>query len=331
MLALRRLRILVYRSIKGYFDDGCSHRAAAIAYYVLFSIFPLVIFSVGVFGLVLQDAKLQADLVDRIMDSLPLSQEEGRDDVTEALEAVASDRSGAIGIIGLLALAWSGSAMFGVVRSSLNFVLDVQTPRPILLQKLLDLGFVVAVAPFFLGSIIATAALRFAQRTSEDLDFLDDLAHGMGAAWWLASATLPIVISCLAFFLVYWLVPARRIKAMYVVAGAVFAAILFEGVKVGFNVYLEHFSRYDLIFGSLGALVAFMFWVYLSASILLLGAEVLSELPAVMAGNFDAPQPSLAPSQPLSRKVQRFLLGLVVRPRTNGTEAGENPRRSDGT
>jgi membrane protein len=319
MLPVRRLGILGYRSVKGYFDDGCSQRAAAISYYVLFSLFPLVIFTVSILGLVLEDDALQADVVDAIMESIPLTEDQGRDDVTTALENVATTRSSAIGIVGLLALAWSGSAMFGVVRSSLNHVFRVITPRPIVPQKLIDLGIVLAFAPFFIGSVVATSALRLARTASEDLHYLGDLPENLGAAWWVASTALPIAISFVAFFFTYWLIPARRTRAKYVVAGALLAAVLFEVVKLGFTIYLENFSSYDVVFGSLGAVVAFLFWVYLSANILLLGAEFVSETPDVMAGRFDVRQPG--PRRTAKQKAVRLLRSLIMRPKDETPEA----------
>ena len=324
---LRRLRVLVYRSVKAFVDDGCSQRAAAISYYVLFSIFPLVIFSVGIMGLVLKDTKLQNDLVNNIMDNIPLSQDKGRNDVTQALQNVAHTRSGAIGIIGLIGLAWSGSSMFGVVRSALNNAFHGQANRPLVMGKLIDLGLVLAFAPFFVGSVVATSALRYAQTRSESLPVLSHLADELGTGWAIAAIVLPILISCVAFFLLYWLIPSRRVKARYVLPGALLAAVLFEGVKIGFNVYIEHFSSYDVVFGSLGAVVAFLFWVYISANIMLFGAEVVSELPDVAAGRFDAPQPSTQPSQPLGKKVLRLLSSLVVRgpDRTDASRPEEEP------
>jgi membrane protein len=325
-VAWRRLKNLVYRSIKGFFDDGCTQRAAAISYYVLFSIFPLMIFTVGVLGLFLRDEGLQQDIVDEIMANFPLSQDEGRDDVAEALQSVAQEQVGAVGIFGLVTLAWSSSALLGVIRSSLNLVYEVKTPRPPAIQKLLDLGGVLIFAPFFLGSIVATSALRFAKRTSEDADFVGRLAEAFGLAWWVASIALPILLSCIAFFLVYWLIPARRVRPIHILPGAIIAAILFEATKVGFNVYLENFTSYDVIFGSLGAVVAFLFWVYLSANILLLGAEFVSETPAVAAGRYDVKAPATGPRVSPGQKVVRFLRSLVIRSRSEDEARPSGPR-----
>ncbi len=327
-MLMRRIRTLIFRSVHGFVTDGCSQRAAALSYYVLFSLFPLIIFSVGMIGLILQDRSLQADLVDEIMANIPLSQDEGRDDVTSALSKVARDQSGAIGAVGLLGLAWSGSAMFGVLRSSLNVVFQVSQPRPLLIQKLVDIGIVLSFTPFFILSITATSVLRLAQIASEDIPVLGPAADSLGFGWYVASLALPVLISFIAFFLVYWLVPAQRLHARYIVPGAILAAVLFEVVKVGFNVYLENFSQYDVVFGSLGAVVAFLFWVYLSANIMLLGAEVASEMPGVWSGEYDEPRPSRGPKRSLGKKVLRLARSLVLHPKDE-PDAPEREEKGD--
>jgi membrane protein len=326
MLLMRRSGVLIYRAVRAFFADNCSQRAAALSYYVLFSLFPLLILSVGILGLVIKDSKLQADIVDEVMQNIPLSQDKGRSDVTDALTAVTRDRSGAIGIFGLLGLAWSGSAVFGVLRSSLNAVFRVQAPRPPVIQRLVDLGIALSFAPLFVASIAATSVLRVARHTSEGLPLVGDLQHALGAGWWAASLFLPTLVSCAAFFLVYWLVPARRLQWRHLVPGAVLASVLFEAVKISFSVYLENFGNYDLVFGSLGAVVAFLFWVYLSANILLLGAEVAAETPYVVAGAYDKRGPSTGPSRTLPQKIGHELRKLILQPKPEvEPPAGEEP------
>ena len=65
------------------------------------------------------------------------------------------------------------------------------------------------------------------------------------------------------------------------------AAFLFEAAKLGFSLYIENFSNYEVVFGSLSAVVIFLFWVFISANIMLFGAEVASEYPRVMRGDYD--------------------------------------------
>ncbi|HEU0075563.1 MAG TPA: YihY/virulence factor BrkB family protein [Dehalococcoidia bacterium] len=313
-MLLRRLRILLFRSVKAFYDDSCTQRAAALSYYVLFSLFPLLIVSVAIIGFFLQDETLQQDIVNEIMDNIPLSQNEGRDDVTDALQHVASDQKGAIGLVGLLGLAWAGSALFGVLRSSLNAVFHFEHTRTMLVRKLYDLGIALSFTPFFILSIAATSTLRIARRASEDVPIFGAAAEEFGFGWDIASFLMPVLISFVAFFLVYWLVPARRLQPRYIAAGAALAAVLFEIVKVGFSVYLENLVNYDVVFGSLGAVVAFLFWVFLSANTMLLGAEVTSQLPAVVSGLYDPPPRPRGPRRPVVERVLGMARGLVIRP-----------------
>jgi membrane protein len=313
-MLLRRLRILAFRSVKAFFEDSCSQRAAALSYYVLFSLFPLMILSVGIISFFLRDQSLQQDIVDQIMKNIPLSQDEGRANVSEALRNVASDQGGAIGIIGLIGMAWSGSALFGVLRSSLNVVFKVEQRRPLLIQKLFDIGIVLSFTPFFVLSIAATSTLRIAKRASEDVPVFGPAAQQLGFGWDVASFLLPVLISFVAFFLVYWLVPARRQPPRYIVPGALVAAVLFEIVKIGFNIYLENLGNYDVVFGSLGAVVAFLFWVFLSANTMLLGAEVTSLVPEALSGSYETPSQSQGPTLTAKERILHQARNLVLRP-----------------
>lgn len=103
--------------------------------------------------------------------------------------------------------------------------------------------------------------------------FLRDLAK----VWYLGMALLPLAFSFVIFALVYRFVPNDRISWRDVWPGALLAAFLFEVAKNAFAWYLANFANYSLVCGSLGAVIAFLFWSYLSALILLLGAELASE------------------------------------------------------
>ena len=92
--------LLLRRSVQEFFDDNCTQMAAAISYYVLFSLFPLLIFLVGILGLVLQNSEAQQDLIDAVLDFIPLSEDEGRDEVSQAVRGVAGGRSGGLGVFG---------------------------------------------------------------------------------------------------------------------------------------------------------------------------------------------------------------------------------------
>jgi YihY family inner membrane protein len=144
---------------------------------------------------------------------------------------------------------------------------------------------IVAMGLFFLMSISATAFIELVRRLAATLTVLtryalvNKILGEAGFMWDIASYGVPFGLSLVAFVFAYWIIPAERVPLRLVLPGAVVAAMLFESCKSVFVLYLSNFARYDLIFGSLAAVTAFLFWVYLSALILLFGAEVASELP----------------------------------------------------
>ncbi len=307
---MRFLLTLSRRSVEEFFADNCTQMAAAISYYVLFSLFPLLIFVVGILGLFLQNSALQEDVIDSVLENIPLTEDEGRNDVTEAVRGVAGVGSGALGLFGLIGMAWSGSNMFGIIRRSINTAYDLEYQRPLVQQKLLDLAMVAGMGAFFLASIGATGFLRVVRQRSEDIPYLGDAAERTGFIWDATSFLIPLTLSFLAFAFLYWVVPATKVRVRDVWLGALVAAVLFEATKITFSIYLENFGNYDVVFGSLGAVAAFLFWVYLSANILLLGAEVASEHPRVLRGDYAEAQP--APARPLRETVRARVRGLFV-------------------
>ena len=310
-------------AVKRYFGDDCPQMAAAISYYALFSVFPLLIFLTGVAGIVLQDEQAQSDVVDEVLNMVPLDEGEGRDAVVDAVNAV-SGGSPALGALGLIGMAWSGSAVFGAVRKSLNRVYGVQAAaRPFVQQKLVDLAMVLAVGLFFLASITATASLRIVRANSHELGEVGEFAESVDVAWDLASFLIPLVLSFVAFFIVYTLVPAGRRSSRHTWPGALLAALLFEAAKISFSIYLEHFAAYDLVYGSLGAVVALLFWVYLSANVMLLGAELAD------ANARPAPAQASHDDAPLREKAWRVMRGFFVSADEGGTraEGRETPAR----
>jgi len=281
---VRRLLILTVRSIQEFGDDRCTHMAAAISYYALFSLFPLLIFMVSIFGIFLQSSSLQEDLIDKVLEFIPLTSDEGRDEVREAIGAI-TGISIPLSMVGLLGLAWSASALFGAIRTSLNIAWDIETSRHFVKQKLLDLGMVAGVGLFFLLSIGTTTLLRTTQEASSDI--LGPLSSNTAFFWRVIPYLMPAIFSFGAFMVLYRFVPSAPIKVGDIWPGALIATIFFEIIKNGFSFYIANFGRYDVIYGSLGAVVTLLFWMYLSAVILLLGAEIASEYPRVKSGKYD--------------------------------------------
>jgi membrane protein len=276
--AWRLARALTTRSVGEFFEDGCPQRAAAISYYTLFAVFPLAILSVVAFGIVISRADARAQVIDFLLDNLPLQPGKGRADLEQLLAGVTRNTA-TLGVVGFAGLLFSSSGVMTAIRHALNVAFDrSDESRPPLSGKALDILLVVAAGLFALLSLGLTIALRFAAGVGDRTGgFAADVARVVLDLGEL----LPLVLAFAVFLFLYRVVPSGRVLLRDVWPGALVGAIGYELAKVGFGVYLQNFGNYSAIYGSLGAIVAFLFFVFIAANAFLLGAEFASEWPGV--------------------------------------------------
>jgi len=316
---MRTLLLLAKHTVRRYSDDNCSLLAAAISYYVLFSVVPLTILLASIFGFVMRNESTRQQMVDRIVQATPLEQQRGANLVSDTIKGV-SQVSVPLTVVGLAGLAWSASAMFAAVRRGLNIAFGVEKGRPVVQQKLVDLGMLVGLGLVLLISVAGTGFLRMLRARS--LNLLGPLSSGSSLFWEVVPFLAPAVFSFLLFLLVYRYVPRVGLGFRDVWPGALLAAALFELLKNAFAIYIANFSNYDLAYGALGGILLFLLWTYVTANILLLGAELASEYPQVRGGFYTE---AGGPRRPLRRQALEFLKGLFVR---SGPKAGvPQPRR----
>ena len=313
----RDIRVLVRETVREFGADQCPQLAAGISYYVLFSIFPLALLFLAISGLVLVNESLREDLVNSLFDALPLSEGEGREDLESAISGLSTGISVA-GLFSIGGLMWSASGMMGALRRALNQAWDTDYKRTFLHGKLLDFVMVLSLGILMSLSVGATIFLQVARRVSDDLsDALGPLGSGATLSLEVVAVFVPLLLSFVTFMVLFKFVPSVKTRFRSIWPGALLAAVLFEGVKNGFAIYLQHFGDYDAVYGSLGTVVAFLFFVYVSANIMLLGAEVASEWPRVIHGHYDdvpdddvqTPQ-SAEPRVALWRRLRGELTGL---------------------
>ena len=311
--------LVLQRAAVNFSEDRGTHMAAAIAYYALFSLFPLMTLVVSIFGIVMRDEARRARVVEALIQALPI--EAGG--VRESLFAVAS-RGPTLTLVAALATLWSASALLSVVRRSLSVAFAADHGRPALRGKAIDMALAPVLGTAFLLSLTMFASWRVIQQTAEgSVPFLDGR---LGWAWDLSAAALPAIVEFFAFLFAYRVLPGRYVPLRYLWGGALLATAGFELIKHGFALYLENFGDYDVVYGSLGGLIALLFWVYLSANMLLAGAEVAAETAHVLRGEprhgrVGAP----ARERTWRAAIWAFLVGLVMAP---GESAGPAVPRS---
>ena len=262
--------LLIVRTVREMGRDDATHMAAGVAYYAILSLFPLTIGLLFVLNLVLGSRTIEADLVDFFQTYLPGSNELLGSNI-QAVEGV----HGFLGVIGIIALFWTASAMFGAISRAVNRAWDVHQDRPFYIDKVRNLAMSCGVGLLFLISMVATASLQILERIDVPgvgrLEFLEH--NGIN----LLTRTLPFIFTLGIFLIVYKFVPNTETRWRHIWLGAVVAAVAFEVGKSIFIYYLEHFADYAKVYGSLGSVVAFLAWTYISALILIAGAELASE------------------------------------------------------
>jgi membrane protein len=254
--------------------EGGLH-AAAISYYVFFSLFPLLIFVGAMFGLVVRDVTIRERAAREIIRQLPPGVNLDRE-VHAALTNVAEMNNGLVGALALLGTLWTASGMFGALRQSLNVALGVHAGRNVIHAKLVDLGSVLLVMGLLVLSTLTSTGLAYARARA--LGLLEELPFDTGPGWGLLYYVFPFLISYITFTVMYRIVPDRRPKFDDVLVGALIAALGFELAKLGFGFYLTHFAQYQRVYGALGGVVAFMAFVYIVAAVIILAGHVIAEL-----------------------------------------------------
>jgi membrane protein len=315
----KKLARVVPDAVERFFANQSPQQAAGIAYRVLFSIAPLAIVLVSIFGLVLQDDSVRQDVVNTIVDWLPVSAA-GRHDVERAVTGISTPASAA-GLLSLLVFAWAASGMMTAIRAGLERAMDVTETRPPARGKLVDLLLIVGTAVLVLVTVGITLLGNLVQRTSGKLgEFI-----GVGAGT-LASGLVHVasfVLSIVVVLLLYRFVPPRRLRFRDGLVGAIVTAVLLRLISLASGWIYESTTRLSVVYGSLTSALVFLYSMYLYSSALLLGAEV--------AAAWSRPQ--RADGGPILAQLKRGLLGLFVRQKVSPTDEpirGAGPDRSSG-
>jgi membrane protein len=265
---VKLVRVLNY-AVRRFFTDRCPRDAAAIAYRVLFSIGPLAIVLVSIFGLLLQDDAMRQNVVDAVVDALPVSAA-GRKDVEDALTTIATPASAA-GFISLLLFAWSASGMMAAIRQGLESAMNVTESRNLARGKLVDAALVLGAAALVLVTVAATVLGGIVEKAlAGRLGNVAEISSAVGALVRLGVfiASIGVVL------LLYRFVPARGLRIRDGVVGATVTALLLQAISLAAALIYAKTNKLSVIYGSLTVALFFVYSTYLYSSALLFGAEV---------------------------------------------------------
>jgi len=284
-LSPKKLATRVWNEIQ---EDEVFGRAAQLSYYFLLALFPLLIFLTSVIGLVIgSETDLSQSLFNYMARVVPPAAFQLID---STMREVSAASSGSKVSLGILAALWAASNGMGAITEALNVAYDVKESRTWWKQRL------VAVSLTIVLSVLIISALAMVLAGDKIINSIS-ATYALGSVFLLAWNIVqwPIVLAAMlfAFALIYYFAPdVREQKWIWITPGAVIGVVLWLLVSFGFRIYLHYFDSYSNTYGSLGAVIILMLWLYLTGVAVLIGGELNAEIEnaAAAAGAADAKQ-----------------------------------------
>jgi membrane protein len=265
---LRQLSVktVLVRTVKEFLDDEMSTYASALAYQMLFSLFPFLLFLIALIGFLhLPDffswLRLQSELV------LP---PQALDQVNPVIDQLQQSKGGLLSI-GIVIALWTASAGVRLMMSAMNAAYDVVEARPAWKRIPLSVFYTIGIA----GMLLTVAALMV---TGPQV--MNWLAAQIGmedfivTLWTILRWPLIIVLLMVAVAIMYYVMPDVKQSFRFITPGSVLAVVVWILASLGFAYYVKTFADYNAMYGSIGAIIVLLLYFYISAAVLLLGAEM---------------------------------------------------------
>jgi membrane protein len=265
---------ILKRTAKEFQDDNLTDWAAALTYYGVMSLFPMLIVLVALLGVVGQESTINT-----MIDSLRTA---GLNDVAKnvqgPLDEIVRNKGGAGALlgIGLLVALWSASGWVGAFTRAMNTIYEVHEGRPF--WKLRPLQIVITLATVLLVSLVLIAVVvsgPIAKAVGTALGVGDSAVTVWGIAKW---PVLLVVLMAMVAGLYYIAPNVRQPRLRWVTPGGIVAVITWILASAGFGIYVSNFGSYGKTYGTLGSVITFLVWMWLSNLALLFGGELDSEL-----------------------------------------------------
>ena len=268
-------------------EDEVFTRSAALAYYFVSALFPMIFFLMAMMGLFAQSHDLQSGLLNYAARFMP---PDAYNLVQKTLREITTSSTGLKLALGLVLALWSGAGGVSSIMDALNRCYHVKESRPLWKQRLLALGLTVAL------SALTIAALVIVLYGGDIAKFVG--AHtGLSAVivmiWRIVQWPIALLFVVMAFALLYFWGPDTHQKWQWITPGSLVGVVVWIGISLLFRIYLHFFNSYSKSYGSLGAAIVLLLWLYISGLAILAGGEINSEIEnaAAVRGHPEAKEP----------------------------------------
>ncbi|MCQ4257604.1 YihY/virulence factor BrkB family protein [Stutzerimonas stutzeri] len=257
---------LLKRTVKEFSNDDMTTYASALAYRGIFSLFPFLLFLIAMLGM-LDLQNFFTWLREQVSLVLP---PDALDLVNPVIDEMQDQKSGVLSV-GILVALWSASIGVRSLMNAMNRAYDVEEGRPTWKLMLLAVAYTIGLALI----LLATAGLMITgPQVMEWLASQIGLKDIVVTLWtWLRWPVI-VILMMLVVALIYYVTPDVEQQFRFITPGSVLAVIVWIAASIGFGIYVQNFGNYDATYGSIGAVIVLLLYFYISASVLLFGAEM---------------------------------------------------------
>jgi membrane protein len=248
--------------------DDCMGMAAQIAYYMLLSVIPFLIFVLSIMGQLSMGEALEPLLLETLREQMPV---EAANYITDIVLRVLPTRSSETTLISFIIALWGSSMAVGALITTINRAYNLRPRRNIVTQKLLALVLVLALSGILLlAMVILVVGPQVTQTSLEAVGLTADA----GSFWTSIRLPLAGVLAFSALAILYYYAPEARQRFIHILPGTVTATVLWLVASSAFRLFVRNFGNYNATYGSLAAVVILLAYFWLTGFIFLLGAEV---------------------------------------------------------
>ncbi|RYD24313.1 MAG: YihY/virulence factor BrkB family protein [Verrucomicrobiaceae bacterium] len=275
---------ILRRSFADWMEDKALRLSAALAYYSIFSIAPLLVIAIGIAGLVFDREAVSGQLYGELRNYVGAQSAEALQSMVQSASKPAQSTLAAI--IGFVTLLFGASGVFGQLKDALNTIWEVE-PKPgtgfmsFLREKILNFGMVLVIGFLLLVSLTLSAAIAGLNH------HLDEMLNLPAFVWATIAFVISLGIVATLFAMIFKVMPDVKVGWRDVWIGAVITAVLFEIGKTGLSWYLGREGTASA-YGAAGSVILLLLWVYYTSCILLFGAE-FTQVYAQASGRVIAP------------------------------------------
>ena len=298
-LRWRTWRGVLWRSGMNFIDDDCGDLAAALTYNAVLALFPAAIVIVALVNLVTEGETAVQTVID-ILKDLGAGSIVADRNFSDVLNAVIVQQSSPKALLsfGLLGALWSASNYVGAFTRASNRIYHVEEGRPWWRLRPLQIGL--SAIALVLMALVA-AGLVISGPVVDAVGNALNVGDTARLAWSIGRWPVLVAILMMLLSLLFWIAPnVRQPRFRWLTPGGAVALLVWVLASAGFGLYVANFGSYDKTYGSLGAIIAFLVWLYLSNSAVMLGVEINAEVQRGrqrQAGDPD-PDPPLQPRDP---------------------------------